>query len=267
MNLDVLLSTMHQNDWSIVEKSNIKTSAVIVNQCDLDDYEEKAYSFGTIKMISTLERGLSRSRNMALANSTADICVLCDDDIVFHDDYAEKIINAFTELPNADVIVFNIISKNTDKRAQEKLFKSIKRIPSYKSYSSVHIAFRRASIVDKNIYFDIDFGAGSGKYSFAEDSLFFSKLHNNGLKSYVYPAIIADLYTLSSTWFSGFNKKYFYDTGAFLAAAYPRTKYIIKWYYPMRLLKKSKLSFWDIIKCINMGIDGYALRKPYSEAK
>lgn len=265
MVIEVLLSTMYQDDWKIVDKCNLKTNAIIINQCNKKWEKEKKTPYGTVKMISTTERGLSKSRNKALSNSNADVCVLCDDDIVFHDSYPEIIENAFNEVPDADILVFNIISKNLEKREQEKLFKRVKKIPFYKSYSSVHIAFKRNSIQGKNIKFNTDFGTGSGIYSFAEDSLFFCDIHRNGLKAYTYPAVIADLYTGDSSWFNGFNKKYFYDMGAFLAAGYPKLKFLYKWYYPLRLYKKSELSIWEIIRYINLGIEGYKTKKIYCE--
>lgn len=264
MKIEVLLSTMHQKDWSIIEKCNIRSNAIIINQCNENKTEEINFNHRKIKMISTTERGLSKSRNMALKNSRADICILCDDDIVYKDNYDSMVLDAFTRVPDADVIIFNVISKNIEKRKQEKLFTTIKRIPSYKSYSSVHIAFKRMSIVNNNIYFNENFGSGSGLYSFAEDSIFFSDIHKNNLRSYTYPAIIADLYTGESTWFKGFNKKYFYDTGAFLAAAYPELKNFYKWYYPLRLFGRSSLTFFEMVKYINQGIEGYKELKPYS---
>lgn len=34
MDLQVLVSTMHQKDYSIIEKMNINSDAIIINQCD-----------------------------------------------------------------------------------------------------------------------------------------------------------------------------------------------------------------------------------------
>lgn len=253
MKVEVLLSCMNQEDFSIVEKANIRTDAIIVNQCNCNCIELKEYPFGKVFMINTTERGLSKSRNMALKYSTGDICIICDDDEVLSQDYESRLIDAFSNV-NADIIVFNIISKNLDRRPQEKLFKEIRRIPFYKSYSSVHIAFKRLSIINKEIKFNEVFGAGSGFYSFAEDSLFFSDIHRKRLKAYSYPAIIAELYTEGSSWFEGFNEKYFFDTGAFLSASYPHLKYFFMWYYPLRLHKKSEISIFNIVKYIMYGM-------------
>lgn len=265
MVVEVLLSAMNQNDMGIVEKSNIRSNCIIVNQCDKDDRIIEERNFGKVEMISTKERGLSRSRNMALINSSADVCVLCDDDIVYVDGYNKTIEKAFCELPDADIIVFNVRSINTDVRAQEKLFDRIRRVPKYKMYSSVHIAFRRESIMKANLKFDTRFGAGSGMYSMAEDSLFFLKSHKAGLKAYTYPAVIADLYSDKSTWFRGYNEKYFFDIGAFLQAAFPMLKSVLCFYYPIRLRAVTKMSVFACLKWIWNGIDSYKNNMSYTD--
>ena len=40
--------------------------------------------------------------------ASSDIVVLADDDVHYVDDYEEKIIKAFEEKPDADMIIFNI---------------------------------------------------------------------------------------------------------------------------------------------------------------
>ena len=262
--IEVMIAAMHQTDLSIIDKCNIQTPCLVINQCDKIDYLEEEREYGRVRMISSIERGLSTSRNIALKNSHADICVICDDDIVYRKGYKDMIYSAFKSIPDADVIVFNINSLNPEIRPQERLFTKARRIPKYKTYSSVHIAFKRSSIIDHDIRFDKRFGAGSGMYAMGEDSLFFTKIHKAKLKAYTYPAVIADLSSETSTWFKGYNKKYFYDIGAFLAAAYPHLKELLKFYYPIRFKKLCALSFWEIITCINQGINGYKKGLPYS---
>ena len=142
--------------------------------------------------------------------------------------------------------------------------KKIKKIPSYKAFGSVRIAFRRQSILNKGIRFNEKFGAGSGMYGMAEDSLFFRSIHRNGLKAYTYPKTIAEVDFSSSTWFSGFNERYYYDMGAYLSAAYPFLKYAFMFYYPIRTRKMSKLSAIEILICIMKGFYGYKRNLPYN---
>lgn len=54
------------------------------------------------------DKGLTKSRNYAIKHSEADVCLLCDDDEVFSRNYEEGILTAYRDLPEADVIIFNI---------------------------------------------------------------------------------------------------------------------------------------------------------------
>lgn len=265
MKIEVLLSTMYQSGFDIVKKCNIKSDAVIVNQCGYDKYEEKEFSFGKVRMYSNTNRGLSKSRNLALNSSVGDICLICDEDVEYVENYVQIVTEAFNTIKDADVIVFNINRVNAGKRQKEKLFKKIKRIPKFKTYGSVHIAFRRKSIVDKNICFNELFGSGSGMYSMAEDSIFFRKIHSSGLKAYTYPEVISTVSFEESSWFNGYNEKYCFDVGAFLVEAYPNLYNIVKWYYPLRLKKESELKAKTIISFINKGIEGYKNKKTFND--
>ncbi|WCM69758.1 hypothetical protein LZD60_14275 [Clostridium perfringens] len=69
---------------------------------------------------------------MALLNANADICILCDDDVVYVDNYVDIVKRAFEEVDDADVIVFNINRVNTKVRNQEKVFRKIKKYQNIK---------------------------------------------------------------------------------------------------------------------------------------
>lgn len=265
MKIEVLLSTMHQKDFSILKKCNIRTDAVVINQCDEENLIEEETEYGHVSMINTRERGLSNSRNMALKNADGDICILCDEDVTYVDDYAKIVEAAFTEIPDADVIVFNIERVAANGRSEEKRFQKVERIPFYKSYGSVHIAFKRERILEAGIRFNPKFGAGSNQYLMAEDALFFRNIHKCGLKAYVYPAVFARVTFDGSSWFTGYHERYFYDVGAFLSAAYPRTKHLMKWYYPLRFRNLSELPAGKIMKNIRLGFKGYKKDRNYEQ--
>jgi glycosyltransferase involved in cell wall biosynthesis len=241
----------------------INSHAVVINQCDIESIERIQYKQYQILWVNTRERGLSRSRNMALSYASKDICLLCDDDEVLLENYKEIITDAYKETKDADVIAFNI--NRIGWNENESLFDRKRKIPIHKTYSSVHLTFRRKSVAEANIQFNTDFGAGSNKYLCAEDALFCVACHKKRFHMYTYPAIIADVYCDSSSWFDGYNDHYFYDTGAFLAAAYPKVNRLIKWYYPFRCRKISSLSFGTIISRLNDGIKGYKLNKSFEE--
>ncbi len=214
MRLEVLISCMHEKDHSIVERTNIQTDVIVVNQCDKDLVEE--YSFinkkgkeCNVKFINSTERGLSRSRNMALRNASADLCLICDDDEELNNDYEDIIINAFQKTPSADLIAFNI------KRPNKKPFDSVHKLGYIESLkvSSVHIAFRLQRVLEKKISFDEMLGSGTGNGG-GEDTRFMRDCRNKGLSLWSNDLFIGILKnTGESQWFHGYNKQFFIDSG------------------------------------------------------
>ena len=257
MTLEVLLATMYQSDFSIIDRCNIKSDCVVINQCDKESEEVWIANGYTYRMYNSQERGISRSRNLAIGKSTADVCVLADDDIIYRDGYRSSILEAFSSIEDADIIVFNINSLDRDIRPQEQLFTKVSVVPWFKTYSSVHIAFRRESILRADISFDSRFGTGSGVFTMGEDSLFMRACHRAGLHIYKFPAVIADLHSDSSTWFTGYNESYFEDVGAYLSAAYPFMKFLMKYYYPIRFRKLAELGSMEILASIDRGFRRY----------
>ena len=205
-------------------------------------------------MFSSTQRGLSKSRNYALSQAEGDICILCDDDVTYVDDYESIVIDAFHKLPQADVIVFNTSPINAI--GQRNPITKIKKAPKFKSYGSVRIAFRLNSIRRANVWFNVNFGAG-GTYSLGEESLWLNGVRRKGLKIYEHPATICTVDYGQSTWFTGRHEKYYYDKGAFLAACYPFAKAIFKYYLVCRLYDKTELTKSEILSWIERGMNGY----------
>ncbi|MCE5286201.1 MAG: glycosyltransferase family 2 protein [Pelosinus sp.] len=217
MNIEVLVSTMHQNDLSLIKKMNLQTNAIIINQCNRNSYLEKSINNRQYKMYSFSERGVGKSRNNALMRSTADICVMADDDVVYLDNYEAIIKDAFIRMPNADVIMFNVPSYNKERDTITIEKTQRVRYHNCLKYGTFNMAFKRESILKANIFFSLLFGGGA-VYSAGEDSLFIMDCLKKGLIIYADTHKIADVYHETSTWFTGFNDKYFLDKGAFFAA-------------------------------------------------
>lgn len=256
LELEVLVSCMNQKDYSLVKKLNLQTDGVIVNQTDKNSYTEINVKNNTFKFISSNQRGLTVSRNLALSYASKDICILCDDDVYYYPDYKRKILKAFEELPDADIIIFDIDRINY--RGNAKLMKKVKRAHPYKSYGSVRIAFRRQSIERNNIKFDVNFGSGS-VYSSGEETIFLNDARKKRLNIYEYPTVIARVDFQESTWRQGYDEKFFYDKGALLANAYPSLKYLFIFYYLKTLRKYTSLTDVEIIKWLLKGIKGFRL--------
>ena len=108
MTFQLLISTMNQVDFTLLEKMNIQSDAVVVNQCEENGVNEFEYNGYQIKWINMSARGVGLSRNTALHYATADIVLFSDDDITYEDGYANEIVCAFERNKKADVICFNI---------------------------------------------------------------------------------------------------------------------------------------------------------------
>ena len=105
LSFEVLLSAMNLKDYKYIDSLNIKSDCVVVNQCNTDGKLEIQDAGRNIKFISSKERGLSRSRNMAIANAQSDICMLCDNDVEYVDNYKEIVISAFEKNPEASTFL------------------------------------------------------------------------------------------------------------------------------------------------------------------
>lgn len=263
MKLQVLMSCMNQNNFDLTENMNLTTDILIINQTNENRYDERTIRGNKQRMISNTQKGLSKSRNELLLNMSGDIGILCDDDVKYVKDYEKIILKAFEKLKNADIIVFNINRINS-KITHRKAMKKVKKAPRHRNYSSVQIAFKKEAFYKNNLFFNINFGAGS-KYSAGEESLLLREANRKNLRIYEYPATIATVDDAKSTWFTGYNEKYFYDKGAWLKAAYPRTYFLFKWYFVVKFFNKSDLSISKILRNLNIGIKGYKLNKSYIE--
>ncbi|MGX7075327.1 glycosyltransferase [Globicatella sanguinis] len=225
MNLEVLVATMHQpqNDFSLIKKMNIQTNAVIVNQCDRYSYHKLIINGNTIKWFDVAERGLSRSRNVAFAKATADLCLLADDDEILLDGYEEKICSEFNNNKKAGIITFNLNSIGNISKRYINMKRKRLRFFNIMRYGSARIAFRRKNVEDGRILFAPNFGAGT-EISSGEDSIFLMDCLRKGIRAYSSPVFIANIDDgpHNSSWFKGYTEKYFINMGKIFTALSPK---------------------------------------------
>lgn len=217
MKVCVLLSCMNQ-DKTIVERSHIQTNCVVVNQCDNDSIEE--YDFENhrgeichVKFISSTERGLSRSRNMAIANCDDDICMICDDDEVLADNYENLIVEGYKEFGDASVVAFSLVRQDCSRTYPTQKFK-INFRRTFK-INSVQITFLREAIRCNKITFDTQLGSGTGNGG-GEENRFLLDCYKRKLKMYYHTNCIATVLPHGdggSLWFNGYNADYIEKLG------------------------------------------------------
>lgn len=211
MKVQVLASVMNASLNELIERMQLDSDAVIINQCDRLDMEETEYRGHRIRMYSFPERGVGRSRNEAILRSEGEICLFSDEDIVYESGYEEAIVSEFQKTPKADMILFNI---SVEESRRTYHITDRKKVHFYNCgrYGAVSFAVRRESLLASGVMFSQLFGGGA-KYSNGEDSLFLKEFMKKGYRVYTAPVTIGREESEGSTWFSGYDEKFFHDRG------------------------------------------------------
>lgn len=243
MKVQTLISAMNQIDESLLNRMNIQTDAILINQTDCFREKSFVYKGKNILMLSFNEKGVGLSRNSALMRAEADICVFADEDLSYVNGYETTILKEFEENPKADIILFNVPSKNVERPTYIIPKKSRVRWFNSQRYGAVKIAVKTEKIKRANVYFSLLFGGGA-KYNAGEDSLFIAECLKKGLKVYASPVVIGHVSQVDSAWFEGYNEKYFHDKGVFFSVLSRKTSWILCLQFILRKKKmfKGKIS-------------------------
>lgn len=260
ISIETLVSTMKcRNCVELYKKMNIQNNAIIINQTNYTSLEKALLNENNISIYSFPERGIGLSRNNALMRSTSEICMIADDDMEYYDSYTKKVENAYKKYPDADMILFNVrVFKNGNVKEAISEDHKINKFNSLR-YGAVTFSFKREKILAENIFFSLLFGGGA-KYGSGEDSIFLWSCLEKGLKIYAVSDTIADVKNDDSTWFNGFDKKYFYDKGALFRKLSRRCYRILILQFIVRkkvIVKESKIAKREIFKVMLKGAKDY----------
>lgn len=251
MNLEVMLSVMNLKNEDL-DKMKITSKCTVINQCGKEKYEK----YKNFDIYSFNELGIANSRNRGLERITEDIILICDDDVIYDDDYEKNVIEEFKNTPNADMIIFNVSNPYRKKRT----IKQNKRLHLYNSlnYASYNIAFKRKSVLDKNIKFNTMFGPNAKYKSGGDDSLFIADCLKKGLKIYSSKKNIGRICSGDSTWFKGYNEKFFFDKGALYTAISSKFRIVLIIQHLLRHGEiLNEMSFFKAYKLMLKGSNDY----------
>jgi len=270
-NVQVLCTTMHQKDFSLINKMNIHSDVVFANQSDETGYSEMEFDGNKAKMITTATRGVGVNRNLALMYADKDILLLADDDLEYVDDYADIVQKAFSEIPDADAIVFNAdpVGGNEERIKNTTFNKKIGRVRFYNclKYATHRMCVKADVLKKENIYFHRSFGGGA-EYSAGEDTLFIWDMVKKGFKIYTYPATIATVHQEKSSWFEGYNEKLLFDNGVLFCALSKRFAKLLCLQSLIRhpyTYKETGLSFIQAYSVMKKGIKAFNICKVYCD--
>ncbi len=220
MTLQLLVAAMNKEALLLAQEMQIDSDAIIVSQTDHYAYEEIEYKGHIIRYFATAERGVGLSRNTSLLRAEADILLFADEDIVYEADYAERVLEEFEKHPEADMLLFNVQAAAGRETYHTDSFGRVRwyNCGRYPTYS---FAVKRERVHRHNITFSLLFGGGA-LYSNGEDSLFIRDCLQKGMKVYKVPVTIGAEKERPSTWFQGYNTKFFFDRGVLYSHLYGR---------------------------------------------
>lgn len=257
MKIDVLISTMNQTNVTLLIKKMNVNNCTIINQITKEKLSLVNKSNKQYKIYSFKEKGLSKSRNKAIKYSDGNICVIADDDMYYENDYIQTIKTAYKKYPDADLIAF-VVPYETKQGKQILKEGKVNFLQSQK-IQSVQLTFKKESIIRNHITFDEEFGAGA-KYYCGEENIFMCDCMKKGLKLYFVPQKIATLSDEeNSSWFKGYDIKYFKTKGA----VYNRMSsllcfpLILQFAVRKKKLYENQFSLFEIIKIMLSGAREY----------
>ncbi len=264
MNLEVLISTMNLKDENenlkLIKRMNIKTKSLTINQITNKEIQNFEKREGQNEVISKKEKGLSKSRNLAVQEAKAEICIFADNDIVYENNYEKIIKEAYNKYKDTDIICFWIESNNSTRKIKKMCTSKIGKLRVMR-ICSLQITFKRKRIIENNIKFDENFGAGI-HYDRGEETIFLKECIDKGLKIRFVNKKIANVNQQQSVWFNGYNKTFFKKQGAVFYRISNRFYKLLIFQYAIRKYKlyRKKVKMIDTIKYMNIGVKEYGKR-------
>lgn len=194
MTLDVLISTLGIDGINRVSKMNLPVASNVnyIISWQLPNPNEQNSPIplelirDDIKIHKLHSIGISKNRNNAIKHSTADICLIADDDLRYTAKQLQSVITAFNEHPEYKIITFKY--SGDDNKYYPK--NSFDLATSKRGYyiSEIEIAFRRE--VGDKVLFNEYFGPGIYPLHACEGAIFIHQALSVGIKSLLYPSLL-----------------------------------------------------------------------------
>ncbi len=235
--IEVLISTLDNgiiNIPSILINKRPDVKYLIVHQLTHSSYKilPNELKRTDVKIYYLEGSGLSKSRNLAISKTIAEIAIIADDDVSYCDKYFDDVIEVYKNNPPMDVVCFKI--NTTDSESEYKNYPELNHdlsisIPHY--VSSIEITFKPERIRGKGIQFDTRFGLGSKFLPAGEEDIFINDCIKNDLEVHYFPYYIVNhTYQSSGKSRKGNSKKAAHIKGGLYCKLYEKRGFSQMWY-------------------------------------
>ncbi len=259
--LQILISAVNKDPELLPGIMHIESDAVIINQL-IGDGAPKGISSGkksfkyrehVVTALSRNEKGVGLSRNTALDSSDHEIIQFGDDDIVYDEGYAGRIIAEFDAHPEADILLFNVKAQEGRETYWNTDFARV-NWRNYGRYPAYAICARRDKLVASGVRYSLLFGGGA-PYMNGEDSLFLHDCLKAGLNIYRTTVALGKETSGQSTWFQGYTEKFFFDRGVLYHFLYGAMAKVFGFRYLFKN-RKEMCSGFGLLRCFKLLCDG-----------
>ncbi len=257
---------MNRTNFDFLEKmfenGNLSDfNILIINQTT--EHKLLLSNFQNIKIINSFEKGLTKSRNLALLNTSKKLLVFTDDDVVFQQNFQHKIVETFNKYSNHDGFRFQYLnSENKLSKKYPKEFQSTLSQFETLNASSVELVFKTESLKTAKMKFDENFGLGAN-FFIGEEPIFISDGIKKGLKIGFVPEILLTHSQPSTSYKTPASELYFVQSAVFYRIY---GKMYLFW-IALKLffdVKQHKINFFDLIHLFKQAIKG---KKAYVNTK
>lgn len=201
------------------------------------------------------QKGISKSRNKALTQAVADICLISDDDIVFLPKAQQNILQAFKDNPLADIITFQTQTPEGGFFKSYPMNKKWHTRHSLMRVTSFEIAFRRQVILSTGLAFDERFGLGA-EFATGEENIFLLDALNQGLKILYLPIPIV-IHPQQSSGANFNSAELITAKGAMFYRMFGYLAYIIALLFAIKKFYLSKFGLFKFYQLMLVGIARY----------
>lgn len=254
--IEILVSTMNRSSLDFLKSmfpSHFSDySILIINQTTQDNLLQSDYP--NVRVINSFEKGLSKSRNLALQNAKGKLCVIADDDIEYKNDFQVKILKVFNENPDAAIASFRV------EKPDGTLFKKYSVTGLINPYilqllniMSVEMVLNKTVLQDK-VKFDERFGLGA-QFTMGEEGVFINSLLKQGFKIIIEPEVLLQHPEEHTNLKISVSEKY-YVQGAFIYKIFHNNYFIWLFVKIFFDLKQGKIKFGDIKTALKAAAKG-----------
>ncbi len=191
------------------------------------DVPEEIKKRNDFEVVVSATRGLSRNRNVALDAASAPLVLISDDDVSYTAEGLERVLKAFEDRPETDLITMQYESSDNPKK-YVRGEADLRCNPRGYYATSIEIAFKLGRLRGAGIRFDERFGIGA-EFIAGEEQILIDDALRAGMRCLYVPGVICR-HDGSTT-----SDRHFYDP-AYIATKGAVISRLFRFSWPFRML-------------------------------